>query len=78
MEYIGILFLDIKVLWRQSKQGKGWSRAERDLSFQQNGCSVCTVEMAEGLWKRLGPLWEIFQKGLVRCTLGLKFLMIVM
>jgi hypothetical protein len=84
-EYICIPFPNIKVSWRQSKQGKGWSRAEKDLllnllgqPFQQNGCPVCTVEVAEGLWKRLGPLWEIFHKGLVQCALGRKCLMIVM
>jgi hypothetical protein len=84
-EHIGILFPNLKVSWRHSKQGKGQSRAERDFSlnlleqpFQQNGCPVCTVEEAEGSWKCLGLLWELFHKGLVWHTLGRKCLMIVM
>ena len=39
---------------------------------------MCTVEVAEGSWKRLGPLWEILHKGLVQRALGRKCLMIVM
>ncbi len=84
-EYIGITFPDIKVSWRQSKQGKGWSRAGKDLSlnllgqpFQQNGCPLCTVEVAEGSWKSLGLLWENFHKGLVQPALGRKCLMTMM
>jgi hypothetical protein len=62
-EYVGVPLPNIKVSWRQSKQGKGRSKAEHDLSlnllrqpYQQNGCPVCTVEAAESSWKRLGPL----------------------
>jgi hypothetical protein len=75
----------MKVSWRQSKQGKGRTKEERALSlnllgttYQQNGCPVCTVEVAEGSWKRLGPLWEIFHTGLSRRALGRKCLMVVM
>ena len=39
---------------------------------------MCTLEVVEGLWKHLGPLWEIFHKGLVQHTLGHACLMIVM
>jgi hypothetical protein len=76
----------ISVAWRQSKQGKGKSKVEQDLSlnllgqpFQENGCLVCTVEAAKGLWKHLGPPWEAFHKmGLRRRALGRSCLMIVM
>ena len=86
MEYAGVPFPVISVSWRQSKQGKGRSKAERDLSlnnlgqpFQENGCPVCTIEAAEGSWKRLGPLWEAFHKtGLSRRTLGRSCQMVVM
>jgi hypothetical protein len=68
-KYVGIPLPKISVLWRQSKQGKGKSKAEQDLSinllsqpFQENGCLVCTIEAAEGSWKHLGPLWEAFHK----------------
>ncbi len=86
MEYVDVPLPKIKVSWRQSKQGKGQSKAEQDLSlnllgqpFQQNGCPVCTVNASEGSWKCLGPLWEAFHKmGLSRWALGWKCLMIVM
>ncbi len=59
--------------------------AERDLSlnllgqaYQQNVCPVCTVEVAEGSWKRLGPLLKIFHSRSVRRALGHKCLMVVM
>jgi hypothetical protein len=84
-EYVGVPLPEIKVSWRQSKQGKGRTKEERALSlnllgttYQQNGCPVCTVEVAEGSWKRLGPLWEIFHTGLSRRALGRKCLMVVM
>ncbi len=50
---------EIKISWQQNKQGKGKSKAEKDLSlndlvgFQQNGCMVCTVEAAKKDWKHL-------------------------
>jgi hypothetical protein len=37
MEYIRVPFPNLKVLWRQSKQGKGQSRAEKDLSLNLLG-----------------------------------------
>jgi hypothetical protein len=85
-EYVGIPLPKISVLWRQSKQGKGKSEAEHDLSlnllgqpFQENGCLVCTLEAAEGSWKHLGPMWEAFHKmGLCRHALGHSCCMIVM
>jgi hypothetical protein len=85
-EYHGVLLPKIKVSWRQSKPGKGKSKADRDLSlnllgrpFQECGCLVCTVEATEGLWKLLVPLWEQFHKmGLCRRALGRSCLMIVM
>ncbi len=46
--------------------------------YQQNGCPVCTVEVEEGSWTRLGPLWEIFHSDLSRRALGRKCLMVVM
>jgi hypothetical protein len=55
-EYVGTPLLKLRVSWRQNKQGKGKSKAERDLSlnklaaFQENGCLVCTVKAAEGSW----------------------------
>jgi hypothetical protein len=86
IEYVGVPLPEIKVSWRQSKQGKRQSKAERDLSLnlieqplQQNGCLICMVEAAEGSWKRLGPLWVTFHKmGLSRRALGQKRFMIVM
>jgi len=85
MEFVGVPLPEMKVSWRQSKQGKGRTKEERALSlnllgttYQQNGCPVCTVEVAEGSWKRLGPLWEIFHTGLSRRALGRKCLMVVM
>ena len=40
---------------------------------------MCTVEVAKGSWKRLGPLWEAFHKmGLCRRALGRSCLMIMM
>jgi hypothetical protein len=86
LEYVGIPLPNIKVLWRQSKQGKGRSKAERDLSlnllgqpYQQNGCLVCTVKVAKSSWKCLGLLWEAFHRmDLSRRALGWKCLMIVM
>ncbi len=85
-EYIGVPLPTIRVLLRQSKQGKGKSKAERDLSlnllgqpFQENGCLVSTVEAAKGSWTRLGPLWEAFHKmGLCWRALRRSCLMIVM
>jgi hypothetical protein len=65
-EFIGTPLPEIKVLWRQNKQGKGRTKAEKDLSlnklvqFQENGCLVCTVKATEGSWGRLGPLWNHF------------------
>jgi hypothetical protein len=52
-ELIGIPLPEIKISWQQNKQGKGKSKAEKDLSlndlvgFQQNGCMVCTVQAAK-------------------------------
>jgi hypothetical protein len=73
------------VAWRQNKQGKGKTKAEKDLSlnnlvqFQENGCRVCTVEATEGTWGRLGPLWESFHRtGMSRRALGRSTLMVVM
>ncbi len=47
LEYVGVPLPNIKVSWRQSKQGKGRSKAECDLSlnllrqpYQQNGCHL--------------------------------------
>jgi hypothetical protein len=85
-EYVRLPLPKISVVWRQSKQGKGKSKAEQDLSlnllgqpFQENGCPVCTVEVAEGSWKRLGPLWEAFHKmGLCWRAIRRSCLMIVM
>ncbi len=84
-ESIGTPLPEIKVSWRQNKQGKGKTKAEKDLSlnnlvqFQENGCLVCTVEAAEGPWGRLGPLWEAFHRtGMSRRALGRSTLMVVM
>ncbi len=84
-EYLGLPLPEIRVAWRQNKQGKGKNKAEKDLSlnklsaFQENGCLVCTVEAAEGSWPRLGPLWEEFHElGLCRQTLGRSCLVVVM
>ena len=84
-EFVGVPLPRINVSWRQSKQGKGRTKEERLLSlnllgsvYQQNGCPVCTVEVEEGSWTRLGPLWEIFHSGLSRRALGRKCLMVVM
>jgi hypothetical protein len=55
-EYVGVPLPKISLVWRQSKQGKVKSKAERDLflnllgqPFQENRCLVCTVEAAKGL-----------------------------
>ncbi len=84
-EYIGVPLSEIKVSWRQNKQGKGKKKAEKDLTlnnlsaFQENGCLVCTVEAREGSWPRLGPLWEGFHRmGLSHHALGRSCLMVVM
>ena len=49
-KFVGVPLPEMKVSWRQSKQGKGRTKEERALSlnllgttYQQNGCSVCTV-----------------------------------
>ncbi len=55
-EYIGVPLPEIKVSWRQNKQGKGKNKAKKDLTlnklaaFQENGCMVCTVEAWGGPW----------------------------
>jgi hypothetical protein len=84
-EYLGIPLPELRVSWRQNKQGKGTSKAERDLSlnklaaFRENGCLICTVEAAEGSWPRLGPLREAFHRtGQSRRALGLSCLVVVM
>ena len=76
-EFVGVPLPEIKVSWHQSKQGKGRTKEERALSlnllgmtYQQNGCPVCTVEVAEGSWKHHGPQWEIFHTRLSRRALG--------
>ncbi len=81
---IGIPLPEIRISWQQNKQGKGKSKAEKNLSlnnlvgFQQNGCMVCTVEAAKKDWKRLSILWEKFYKmGLCHRVLGQNALMIV-
>jgi hypothetical protein len=62
-EYIGVPLPETKVSWRQNKQGRGGNKAKKDLTlnklaaFQENGCLVCTMEVWEGSWPRLGPLW---------------------
>ncbi len=84
-EYVGVPLPEIKVSWRQNKQGKGKNKAEKDLTlnnlsmFQENRCLVCTVEAGEGSWPCPGPLWEGFHKmGLSRRALGRSCLMVVM
>jgi len=54
-EFVGVPLPELKVSWRQSKQGKGRTKEECALSlnllgktYQQNDCPVCTVEVAEG------------------------------
>ncbi len=85
VEYVGVPLSEIKVSWRQNKQGKGKNKVEKDLTlnnlaaFQENGCLVCTVEAREGSWPHLGPLWEGLHKmGLSRPALGRSCLMVVM
>ncbi len=75
---------EIKISWRQNKQGKGKSKAEKDLSlnnlvgFQQNGCMVCMVEAAKKDWKRLLIMWEKFNKMGLCCRIhGQNSLMVV-
>ncbi len=68
MEYVGTPLPKLRVSCRQNKQGKGKSKAERDLSlnklaaFRENSCLVCTAKAAEGSWPQLGPLWEAFHR----------------
>ncbi len=83
-EYVGTPLPKLRVSWRQNKQGKRKSKAERDLSlnklatFWENGCLICTFEAAEGSWPQLGPLWEAFHKtGLSWRALGWSCLMVV-
>jgi hypothetical protein len=85
MEYAEVPLPDINLLWRQNKQGKGKTKAKKDLSlnylaaFQENGCLVCTMEALEGYWPRLGSLWEAFHKmGLSRQALGWSCLMVIL
>ena len=46
LEYVGVPLPEIRIGWRQSKQGKGKTKAEPELSlnnlasFQDNGCKV--------------------------------------
>jgi hypothetical protein len=67
-EYVGISLPELRVTWRQNKQGKGTSNAVRGLSlnklaaFRENGCLICMVKAAEGSWPQLGPLWEAFHR----------------
>jgi hypothetical protein len=84
-EYVGTPLPKLRVSWRQNKQGKGKSKAERDLSlnklatFWENGCLVCTVKATEGSWPQLGPLYKVFHRtGLSRQALGRSCLMVVM
>ena len=64
--YAGLPLPEVRVTWRQNKQGKGKNKVEKELSmntlvaFQENGCTVCTVEASEGQWPRLAPLFETF------------------
>jgi hypothetical protein len=83
--YIRVPLPEIKVSWRQKKQGRGKNKAEKDLllnklpAFQENGHLVCTVEAWEGSWPRMGPLWEAFHKmGLCRRALCQSCLLVVM
>ena len=76
---------EVRVNWRQNKQGKGKNKAEKELSmntlvaFQENGCSVCTVEASEGQWPRLAPLFESFHKTeAYRRALGRYCIMVVL
>ncbi len=84
-DFIGVPLPVIIVSWQQNKQGRGRNRAEQGLSmnnleaFQNNGCQVCTVEAKEGLWARLGPLWQQYHKtGMCRHSLGQQVMMVVM
>jgi hypothetical protein len=84
-EYVGTPLPKLRVSWRQNKQGKGKSKAARDLSlnklaaFRENGCLVCMVEAAEGSWPQLGYLREAFHRmGLSWRALGRSCLMVVM
>jgi hypothetical protein len=84
-ECIGTPLPEIKVSWRQNKQGKGKTKEEKDLflnklvQFQVDGCLVCMVKAAESSWEHLGPLWESFHwTGMSRRALGRSTLMVVM
>jgi hypothetical protein len=77
---IGIPLPEIKISWQQNKQGKGKSKAEKDLSlnnlvgFQQNGCIVCMVEAAEKELEALvDTVGEIQQDGSVLLGSWTKF-----
>ncbi len=85
MRFIDTPLPEIKVLWRQNKQGMGKTKTEKDLSlnklvqFQENGCLVCMVKAAESSWRHLSPLWESFHRtGMGRRALGRSTLMVVM
>ncbi len=61
-EYLEFPLPEIRVAWRQNKQGKSKNKAEKDLplnklsAFQKHRCLVCIAEAVEGSWPRLGPL----------------------
>jgi hypothetical protein len=75
----------ISIQWRQSTQGKGRNKREKQLSlnnfpaFGQIGCLVLTVEMEEGTWAHLGPLWRALNSmGLVCWIFGQTVVLVVL
>jgi hypothetical protein len=74
----------ISIQWRQSTQGKGRNKREKQLllnnlpAFGQIGCLVLTVEMEEGTWASLGPLWRVLNSmGLVCRIFGRTAVLVV-
>jgi hypothetical protein len=73
------------ILWCQNTQGKGRNKGEKLLSlnnlpsFIHNGCVVCTIEMGEGTWAQLRPLWKMLTKIGLSCWIkGWKVVMVVL
>ncbi len=75
----------ISIQWRQSTQGKGRNKREKQLllnnlpTFGQIGCLVLTIETKEGTWACLGPLWRALNSmGLVCRIFGQTAVLVVL
>ena len=85
-EFVGEPLPEIRVAWRQTKQGKGRNKAERSMSLNnlpgycQNGCLACSVEASEragNIYLYCGSTSTRRKTGLCHWALGRRRLMVV-